>query len=67
MLEIKITNETKQTTNSVALSPQANYTDRATATCRLNLVPTFADSGGVAWSARRIPYVVDLSFLDRSH
>jgi hypothetical protein len=30
-----------QKTNSVALSPQANYTDRATATCRRNLVPTF--------------------------
>jgi hypothetical protein len=27
-------------TNSVALSPQANYTDVATATCRKNLVPT---------------------------
>jgi hypothetical protein len=30
-------------TNSVARSPQANYTDWATATCRLNLVPTFVD------------------------
>jgi hypothetical protein len=36
---------TKKTnkTNSVALSPQANYTDWATATCRRNLVPTFVD------------------------
>jgi hypothetical protein len=32
--------------NSVALSPQANYTDWATATCRRN----------VAWSAQWIPY-----------
>jgi hypothetical protein len=46
----------KQTnsTNSVALSPQANYTDWATATCRQNLVPTFMDRGGVTWSAWRI-------------
>jgi hypothetical protein len=29
--------------NSVALSPQVNYTDWATATCRRNLVLTFAD------------------------
>jgi hypothetical protein len=32
-------------TNSVALSPPANYTEGATATCRRNLVPTFADRG----------------------
>jgi hypothetical protein len=31
--------------NSVALSPQANYTDQATATCTRNLVPTFEDRG----------------------
>jgi hypothetical protein len=30
-------------TNSVALSPKANYTDWSTATCRRNLVPTFVD------------------------
>jgi hypothetical protein len=30
-------------TNSVAFSPQANYTDRATATCWRNLVPIFAN------------------------
>jgi hypothetical protein len=29
--------------HSVALSPQANYTDWSTATCRWNLVPTFVD------------------------
>jgi hypothetical protein len=33
--------ETKK--NSVALSPQVNYTDLAAATCRRNLVPTFVD------------------------
>jgi hypothetical protein len=32
-------------TNSVALSPQANYTDWATATYRRNLVPNFVDRG----------------------
>jgi hypothetical protein len=32
-------------TYSVALSPLANYTDWATATCRRNLVPTFVDRG----------------------
>jgi hypothetical protein len=31
-------------TNSVAFSPQANYTDWSTATCRWNLVPTFVVS-----------------------
>jgi hypothetical protein len=38
----------------VAFSPQMNYTDWATATCQRNLVPTFVDRGGVAWSARQI-------------
>jgi hypothetical protein len=35
----------KTKTNSVALSPLANYTDWATAICRRNLVPTFVDRG----------------------
>jgi hypothetical protein len=35
----------KQNTYSVAISTQMNYTDWATATCRRNLVPTFADRG----------------------
>jgi hypothetical protein len=35
----------KTKTNSVALSPQANYTDWATATCRRSLVLTFVDRG----------------------
>jgi hypothetical protein len=56
----------KQTTNSVALSPQANYTDWATATCRQNLVPTFVDRGVSRGQRGRFPTVVNLSFLDRS-
>jgi hypothetical protein len=32
-------------TNSVAVSPQANFTGGSTATCRRNLVPTFVDRG----------------------
>jgi hypothetical protein len=35
----------RKNTNSLALSPQANYTDWATATCQRNLVPTFVDRG----------------------
>jgi hypothetical protein len=31
--------------NSVALSPQADYTNWATATCQRNLVPNFVDRG----------------------
>jgi hypothetical protein len=31
--------------NSVAFSPHANYTDRATAALSAKLVPTFADRG----------------------
>jgi hypothetical protein len=38
-MDLKQTNKT----NSVALSPRANYTDWATATCRRNLVSTFVD------------------------
>jgi hypothetical protein len=53
-------------TNSVALSPQANSTDWATATCRWNLVPTFADRGMSRGQHGVSPAVVNLSFLDRS-
>jgi hypothetical protein len=56
----------KQTTNSVALSQRANYTDWATATCRRNLVPTFADRGVSRGQRGGSPTVVNLSFLDRS-
>jgi hypothetical protein len=45
-------------------SPQANYTDRATATCRRSRQPLRVE--GVAWSAQRIPTAVNLGFLDRS-
>jgi hypothetical protein len=53
-------------TNSVALSPQANYTDWATATCRRNLVPTFVDMGVSRGQRGGSPTVVNLSFLDVS-
>jgi hypothetical protein len=42
-------------------SPQANYTDRATAVC--DDVLTFADRG-VAWSTQRIPTAVNIGILD---
>jgi hypothetical protein len=45
---------------------RANHTDRATAACLAKLVPTFWRIEGVAWSAQRIPTVVNLGFLDRS-
>jgi hypothetical protein len=41
----------------VACSPQANYTDRVIAACRIE---------GVTWSAQRILTAVNLGFLDRS-
>jgi hypothetical protein len=52
--------------NSVALSPQANYTDRATATYRRNLVPTFVDGGMSHGQRGGSPTIVNLRFLDRS-
>jgi hypothetical protein len=59
------TKASKQT-NSVALGPQANYTDRVTATCRRNLVSTFADRGVSRGQRGGSLTVVNLSFLDRS-
>jgi hypothetical protein len=53
-------------TNSVALSPQANYTDWAIATCLRNIVPTFVDKGVSCGQRGGTPTVVNLSFLDRS-
>jgi hypothetical protein len=53
-------------TNSVALSPQANYTDWVTATCQQNLVPTFVDKGVSRDQHGGSPTIVNLSFLDRS-
>jgi hypothetical protein len=67
VLELATINTSHNTkTNSVALSPQANYTDRATATCRRNLVPTFVDRGVSRSQRSGSPTVVILSFLDRS-
>jgi hypothetical protein len=48
----------------VALSPQANYTDCATATYRRNLVPTFVDRGLSRGQCGGSRTVVNLSFLD---
>jgi hypothetical protein len=53
-------------TNSVALSPQAKYTDWATATFRWNLMPTFADGGLLHGQRGGSPAVVNLCFLNRS-
>jgi hypothetical protein len=53
--------------NSVEFSPQANYTDWATATCWRNLVPTFADRGLSRGKPSGSRTVVNLSFLDRRY
>jgi hypothetical protein len=53
-------------TNSMALIPQANSTDWATATCRRNLMPTFVDRRVSRGQRGGSPKVVNLSFLDRS-
>jgi hypothetical protein len=50
----------------VALSPRANYTDWATATCGRNLVPTFVEKGVSRGQRGGSATVVNLSFLDRS-
>jgi hypothetical protein len=63
----KVALKTKQQQkNSVALSPRANYTDWATATCGRNLVPTFVDRGVSRGQRGGSRTVVNLSFLDRS-
>jgi hypothetical protein len=49
----------------VAFSPQANYTDWTIATCRRNLVPTFADRGVSRDQRGGSRKAVNLSFLDR--
>jgi hypothetical protein len=62
-------NERKYTTNktnSMALSPQAYYTDWATATCRRNLVPIFVDRGVSSGQRGGSSTVVNLSYLDQS-
>jgi hypothetical protein len=57
--------QTKQT-NSVAFSPQANYTEWATATGQQILVPTFVDKGVLHGQCGRTPTVANLSFIDQS-
>jgi hypothetical protein len=52
-------------TNSMAFSPQANYTDWATTTCRQNLMPTFVDRGVLRRQRSGSLTVVNLGFLDR--
>jgi hypothetical protein len=52
--------------NSVALSPQVNYTDCATVTCRRNLVPIFSDRVVSRGQGGGFPTVVNVSCLDRS-
>jgi hypothetical protein len=49
----------------VALSPQANSTDWATATCWRNLVQAFADRGVSRGQRDGSRTVVNLSFIDR--
>jgi hypothetical protein len=46
-------------------SPQANYTDRATAACQRSQCQLLRIEG-VGRSAQRIPAAVNLSFQDRS-
>jgi hypothetical protein len=46
-------------------SPQANYTDRATAACRRSQCQPLPVEG-VACSVQRIPTAINLGFLDRS-
>jgi hypothetical protein len=53
-------------TNSVAPSPQANYIDWTTATCRRNLVTAFEDRGVSYCQRGGSPTVLNLSFLDWS-
>jgi hypothetical protein len=60
------TNKQNKQTNSVAFSPQANYTDWATTTCWRILVPTFVDRGMSRGQHGGSSTVVNLSFLDRS-
>jgi hypothetical protein len=50
----------------MAFSAQANYTDGATATCRRNLVLTFANRGVSRGKRGRSRTVINLSFLERN-
>jgi hypothetical protein len=55
----------KKRTKLRGRSPQANYTYRATASCRRSKCQSLRVEG-VAWSAQRIPTAVNLGFLDRN-
>jgi hypothetical protein len=65
MQKTKKWTSTQTQTNSVAVSPQENYTDWATDTWR-NLVPTFVDRGVSRGQRGGSATDVKLSFLDRS-
>jgi hypothetical protein len=65
-LSLVAINEELLQTIFMALSPRANYTDWATATCRRNLVPTFLDKGVSRGERGSSPTVVNLNFLDRN-
>jgi hypothetical protein len=52
--------------NSAAFSSQANYTVRALAACRRNLVPTFVDRGVSRGQRGGSPTAVVLGFLGQS-
>jgi hypothetical protein len=58
------THKTKKL-NSVAFSPQATYTDRASAACRRSYSQLLRIEG-VAWSVQWIPKAFYFGFLDRS-
>jgi hypothetical protein len=55
-----------QRKSSVAIIPQANYTDWTTLTYRRNIVPTFADRGVSRDQRGESPTAVNLSFRDQS-
>jgi hypothetical protein len=55
----------KNKQNSMSFNLQGNYTDWPTATCRRNLVPTFADRGISRGQRSGTPTAVNLSFLYR--
>jgi hypothetical protein len=57
--------QNKQTNKLHGLSPQANYTDQATAACRRSDCQLFADKGCHVVSVTD-PYGRILGFLDRS-
>jgi hypothetical protein len=50
----------------MAFSPKANYANWATATCRQNLVPTFADIEVSRGQRGGSLTAINLSFLDQS-